>query len=200
MRRLVMLVVAMAALSVASPAASAQTVKPPPPLYFVIVQDNGAGECLPLPYGDGPAQLNQYMNWDDQFPGDVTVVEIHGFWSFPMSDGDSIDMRMVEAGTFREHCGGPRADVSVAPYAAASTTNPNFGVRWATPHSPADHIYLVKYKMGSHGTVHNWKTETTQKGAVFPGHHGHAYFFSAMSAIDRDHHTDWSPWIRVVVH
>jgi hypothetical protein len=187
-------------MALSAPAAPARAVKPPPPLYFVILGEDAFGDCLPLTYGDGPAQLNQSMNWRDSYPGDVTVVEINGFWSFPMSDGDSIDMRMVEAGIFREHCGASKVGVSVAPYAAASTSNPNFGVRWATPHSPSGHIYSVKYKIGAHGASHNWKSETTQKGAVFPGHHGHAYFFTAMSAIDRTHHTDWSPWIRVVVH
>ena len=141
------------------------------------------------------------MTWRDTYPGDVTVNEVNGFWSFPMSNGDSVYRQVTEAGTFNQECGGDVTDLPVSVSAPASTTNPSFRVRWATPFSsPATDVYSVQYKMGLRGTVKNWRVKNAQKTAVFPGSHGHAYFFRAMSFIDGTHHSAWSPWKRVVVH
>jgi hypothetical protein len=122
-------------------------------------------------------------------------------WTKDPGHGDSVYLNVTEAGTFNEECGGAVTSLPVSVKAPASTSDPTFQVRWATPFtSPSSDVYSVQHKMGLSGTVKTWRSKNAQKAAIFPGQHGHAYFFRAMRFIDDTHHSGWSPWKRTVVH
>src|SRR5437879_2827175 len=197
MRRISTLAMTLAATSafLVGPVTHALAVPPPPKPFLTMVQDDGVGNCIVLIYADPPAPLNQLVTWDDVFPGDVTVNEVAGFWSIPMSDGDEVYRNVTEAGTFNQECGGAVTSLPVAVSAPAATSDPTVRVRWATPFSSPDtDVYSVQYKVGLNSVVRPWKSKSVQKTAIFPGEHGHAYFFRALTFIDDLHHSSWSPW------
>jgi hypothetical protein len=128
------------------------------------------------------------------------VNEIHGFWSFTMQEvpHDGVTLKMRNAGTFYEECGGAALSLPVRLRVVKETAGPTFRVRWATQYS-GGYVHTVQVKRGWNGKFHVWRSRTTDTSDLFTGERGQVYYFRART-YTKHHHTNWSPWARVVVH
>jgi hypothetical protein len=201
MRRLAMLVtlVAIATVLGLGPASATTGIHPPPRHHLVMVADDGSGNCVVYLLMPPALRVGESGYWSDFYADDVTVNEVHGFWSFAMQmvPHDGVTLEMRNAGTFYQECGGAAEPFAVRLKVVKETADPTFRVRWATL-SSGGYIHTVQVKRGQNGKVHVWRSRTTDTSDLYTGEHGQVYYFRART-YTQHHHTDWSPWARVIV-
>src|SRR5262249_34966137 len=139
MHRIAMLVTLVTADAVLPIGAASETVAipPPPRNHLVMVADNGSGDCVVYLLQPPAPRVGEFANWSDFYADGVTVNEVHGFWSFTMQQvpHDGVRLKMRNAGTFEQECGGPVGPFAVRLKLAHETAHSTFGVRWATQRS-----------------------------------------------------------------
>jgi hypothetical protein len=182
------------------PASATSDIRPPPRHHLVMVADDGSGNCVVYLLMAPALRVGESGYWSDFYADDVTVNEVHGFWSFTMQEvpADGVNLEMRNAGTFFQECGGPVVPFRVRLKVVKETDVATFRVRWATQFS-GGYVHTVQVKRGRNGKVHVWRSRTTDTSGLFTGEPGQVYFFRSRTYTKR-HHTGWSPWSRVVVH
>jgi hypothetical protein len=146
--------------------------------------------------------LGDVVEWKN--PGGArTVIQREGFWEFTLggdAGGNSTQLTMRSAGTFREKCDqgsydGPYDQAIRVPVRAPGyPDSTSFTVRWAGTGSPSNLTYDVRYRLGTWGNFTiwtSWQSATSQRWATFNGVHGKTYQFEARS-IGAGGTTAWS--------
>lgn len=171
----------------------------PPPLGVSMDLEDSGGVCTIFEF-----VVHTGLGVDAQFNNDYSSKqtvneETAGFYDFTIPGKGTVSKSMTHAGEYQFWCGGPEQGLNIPVSAPSSHAESPFTVTWAISGTWSGYTYSVQYKIGSDGSLKNWKKQVGEWSDTFRPGHSNVYYYFRAETWKGSKSSDWSPWHKIHV-